>query len=893
MVEFFRDRLVAERGARGALGVVALWGNTINDTLTHAPLARIDAVRRAIARHLSPPPRAAQAARREDWMLSSIRQDIRIALRTMRRTRALSALIIATLALGLGANAAIFTVVNAVQLRPLPFPDPDRLVRVAMQAPYLQISEGEFVDMRRDTKALASVAAYAGSSVSITGRDVDPERIQIARVSERFFEVLGVRTARGRLFTTDEERPSGGPVAVLSHALWQRRYGGDRAIVGHTISINGQELTVVGIMPPDFRYPSVDGNRTASGAAGGAALWVPLRLRYDSLWGRNNHYMQVIGRMAPGRDVAGVTAELNAMARGWRAQFRDIYAPTQPVTTSVVRLRDALLGDTRPFLLSLLGAVTFVLLIACVNVANLLLVRADARRKEQAIRSALGASRARLTRQAFAESLLFVVAGGLLGIALAEGGVRLLVALAPSDLPRLADVRIDGAVLLFTALVSLGTGLAFGLAPVLAGGDADTTETLKEGGRTSTAATRGAGRTRRRLVTAEIALAVVTLSGAGLMTRSLLNMQRMSLGFEPAGLMTMTVTPPTPPATTPIAAVTTSTLQFYDDVLTRVRRVPGVESVAASQRLPIDGYDGWSIAINGATPSGIGDAPVATPDIVSPDYFRTMRIGLVKGRLLEVTDVLGAPLVVVINEAMARAQWGTRDPVGGTLRMFSDGSPWATVVGVVRDVHAGGLTDDVPPMMYFPHAQSGTSAYYTPRPMSLVIRTAGDPRAITAAVRRVVRDLDPAAPISREGTLDDLLARSIGARRFSTALLLGFAMLALLLAGIGIYGVVAAAVAQRSYEIGVRMALGAKGGDVITMIMREGMRTAAVGSMAGLAGALASASLLRSMFYEVSAWDPISLGAAVSALFAVVAMASAIPAARATAVDPNRSLRAE
>ena len=893
MVEFFRDRLSDERAVHGALGTLAIWGRAITDTLHHAPLERLDAIRRAIAQTLAPPPRAARAARREDWMLSSLWQDVRIAMRGMRRTPALSLMIVVTLALGLGANAAIFSMVYAVQLRPLPFPDAERLVQVSLQEPYVNLSEGEFVDIRRESRTLSVVAAFAGASITLTGNDVDPERTASMQVSESFFKALEVQPMLGRTFSAEEDRVGGPPVAVLSHALWQRRLGGARDIVGRTIRINGALVTVVGVMPPSFRYPPVGSGRAADGVAGGPALWVPLRLHYGSLWGRNNHYLSVIGRTASGRGIADVNAEMNVMTRRWKSQFPEIYSSAERVAANVRALRDALLGETRPFLLSLLGAVGFVLLIACVNVANLLLVRADARRKELAIRSALGASRARLARQALTESLIFALVGGVLGVLVAFVAVRVLVTLAPTDLPRLQDVGIDGSVLLFTSVVTIATGFTFGVAPVVAGAGDDTNETLKEGGKSSTTSARGAGRTRRRLVTAEIALAVVTLSGAGLMTRSLLNLQQTPLGFDPSGVLTLSLTPPTPAPSLGPAEAAARSVQFYDLLLSRVRAIPGVRSAAATERLPVDGFDGWSILVNGASATSIGEAPVATPDIVTPEYFATLGITLVKGRLLAPTDIASSPFVVVVNESMAKAHWGDRDPIGGSLRMFSEGRPWATVVGVVRDVRARGLTGEVPHMMYFPYAQSEYSAYWTPRSMSLVVRANGDPSLITAAVRRVVHELDATTPISRVTTLDALVAQTVGARRFSTALLVGFALLALLLAGIGIYGVVAASVTQRAYEIGVRMALGARGGDVRRMILREGMRTGAIGAAFGLVGALASASLLRSMFYQVAAWDPATMAGAVCALLAVVALASAIPARRAVGVDPNKTLRAD
>lgn len=825
-------------------------------------------------------------------MLSSIRQDARIALRGMRRTPALSLMIIVTLALGLGANAAIFSMVYAIQLRPLPFPDSDRLLQVGMLEPATNMSEGEFVDVRRDTRTMTSVASFTTAAITLTGNDADPERTIAARVSDGFFEVLGVRPALGRLFSPDEERFGGVAVGVLSHAMWQRRFGGSPDIVGRTIEVDGAPVTITGIMPPSFRYPPAGSGRT-SGVAGGPALWIPLRLRYDSLWARNNHYLSVIGRAAPGRDLDDINVELQAMSRSWKSAFPDIYAPSEPLAVRGRLLRTAMLGDTRPFLLSLLGAVLFVLLIACVNVANLLLVRADARRKELAIRSALGASRARLARQALTESLIFAVTGGVLGVGVAIAAVRVLVAIAPADLPRLHDVGIDGAVLLFTAVVTLVTGIVFGVVPAVAGARDGTSETLKEGGKTGTTAARGAGRARRRLVAAEIALAMVTLSGAGLLTRSLVNLQRTPLGFDPQGVLTMSVTPPEPSPPIPYEEASVRTVQLYDAVLARVREMPGVVRAAATERLPVDGYSSWSILVDGRTVATVGEAPVATPEIVTPDYFATLGIAAVKGRLLAATDVADAAPVVVINEALWKAQWGGRDPVGSTLRVFRDGWPWVTVVGVVRDVRARGPGGEVYPTMYFPYAQAGRTAYYTPRSMTLLVRTSGDPSALTAAVRQIVHSVDPMTPVSRVGTLDALVAQTIGARRFSTALMAAFALVALLLAGIGIYGVVAASVSQRAYEIGVRMALGARRGDVGRMIIREGMYTGMIGAAIGVAGSLAAATLLRSMFYEVVAWDPLTLAGGVIALLAVVAFASAVPARRATGVDPNKTLRSE
>ena len=890
MVEFFRDRL-ADARAHGRAGIVEAWISTLRDCAVQAIPAHVDGVRRAVRRALSPRPRAVVAARRKDWMLSSIVQDLRYGLRGMLRTPAFTALVITTLALGIGANAAIFSVVNGVLFKPLPFPNADRLISISLLEPYgSTISEPEFADFRRDAKTLDGVAAHSRFSASLTGDGADPERVQGSWVSDGFFGVIEVPPLLGRSFTPEEERSGGPQVVLLSHGLWQRRFGGDPAIVGRQIMVNGASRTVVGVMPPSFTYPSAGGAQSASQLA----MWSPLRLRYDSLWTRNNHYLSVVARLAPGNSVATARAELNAMARRWKQQYTDTYSPDQPLEVSAVSLSDSLLGRTRPFLLALFGAVGFVLLIACVNVANLLLVRAEGRRKDLAIRTALGASFTRIVRQSLTESVMFSAVGAVLGILVGWWTLRALVGFAPPDIPRLDEVRIDGAVLLFTAAVAIVTGLAFGVAPAALAGRGDSSETLKEGGKTSSAAARSTGRARRRLVIAEIALAVITLSSAGLLLRSLVELQSIDLGFEPRGLLTMTVSPPASSPDMSVADRSKRAVAIHEQLLERVRAIPGVDDAAAAQRLPVEAnYSSWSILVDGAPATTIAEAPSATPEPVTPDYFRTMRIGLVRGRYFTAEDHADASLVAIVNETMAKKLWPGRDPLAGTLRMFGDQAPNVTIVGIVRDVRAGGFSEDIPPTMYFPHAQSGRSAYFTPLSMNLIVRTSGDPTALNAAIRRTVRSVEPNAPVSREATMDRLLADSVGTRRFSTVLVLVFASLALVLAGIGVYGVISSTVSQRSFEIGLRMALGASRWDVVSMILGEGLRTGVLGAGAGLVVAVGSMHLLRAMFFGVQAWDPLVLATAVGLLLLVVVAAASIPAARATAVDPNRSLRAE
>jgi putative ABC transport system permease protein len=879
MVEFFRDRIADARRSHGSLGVLEAWGATVADALRAAPLARFDALRRGFARHTSPPLRAVVDARRKDRMLASLWQDVRHAMRGMRRSPAFTVLVIATLALGMGANVAIFSVVNGILLKPLPFAEPERLIRIDQTN---AISEPEFADYRRDTHTLSRIAAYAFGSASFTGQGEEAERVQGARVSDGFFEVLRVGALLGRTFQPDEERAGAARVVVLSYGLWQRRYGGDASIVGRDILVNGTPRTVVGVMPRSFRFPEEE-----------TGVWTPIGFKYDSLWTRNNHYLQAIGRVAPDVDVRQVTAELRTLTKHWTKDYPDVYAPDEPLTVSAIPLTQAVVGAARPYLLALLGAVGFVLLIACVNVANLLLVRGESRRKELAVRTALGASRARLVRQGLTESILFSLAGGLAGLAIAKVGVNVLLLLAPAELPRLNEVTIDPAVLWFAVAIATFTGLAFGVAPAWMAAREDTSEALKEGGKTSTAAARGAGRTRRRLVSAEIALTVVTLCGAGLMVRSLWKLQAVELGFQPDHVLTMRVTPFTP-APMPQEDRNARSAQFYEQLLARVRAEPRVTAAAAVEDLPIaDGNSIWSILIDGAPMTSVAQARSAMPQKVTTDYFRVMRISLVKGRTFREEDRVDAPLVAVVNETMARKEWPSRGALGGTIKMLSPEAPWATVVGVVKDVRSAGFTGEVPPTMYFPLAQSGKSAYLVPPVMSLVVRTSGDPSALTNVIRGIVRELDPNAPVSRVATMDRLVADSVGARRFSTLLLAGFGCLALLLAAIGIYGVIASAVTQRKYEIGVRLALGARRQDVVVMVLREGLRTAALGAAVGLAGAIATAYALRAVFFEVKAWDPLTLAGAVLLLMLAALLASWIPAMRASAVHPMSALRVE
>jgi putative ABC transport system permease protein len=867
MMAFYRDR--ARHAPRTVRARARLWLALAGDVAVNAAAERLA----FLVERTRPVPAAGPVSTPREESMSVLIQDVRFALRGMLGRPVFSATILATLALGIGANAAIFIVVNAALLRPLPYSHVEQIVAFVHADPYSQVSEGEFVDYRRGLSAFAGLAAYSTPEATVGAGD-ESIRAGGARVSSDFFSVLGVVPELGRTFAPDEFLPrSASQVTVISHALWQQQFAGDPRVVGRTVTINGTPVTIIGVMPAGFDFPKVT-----------TGFWTPWRFNPDSLWGRNNHYLRMVGRLAPTATIGAARAQAGTLDARWLKDFPETYGVGKPIVAAITPLGDYVLGASRPYLGALLGAVGFILLIACVNVASLLLVRGEARRKELAIRTALGASRHRVVRQMLTESLLFAIIGSALGIGLAWFGARALVALAPDGLPRLHDVGVDYRVVAFTTAITILTGLLFGLGPAVFGARNDSITALREGGRTSS---RGAsGVARRVLVVVEVALAVVLLTGAGLLVRSMVKLQAIDLGFSPARVMTMRLTVP------PVGYNDTTTDLLFRDVLASVGRVPGVQSVALDGALPISGDDSdWSIMIDGRVIKNIGDSPSAKPEQVTPGYFSTMGIRLVRGRDFAESDRPGAPPVVVINQALANKLWPGVNPIGRTLKMFSDQAPWLTIVGVVGDIRARGFQGAIPETMYFPYAQSAASAYYMPRSMSLVARTALAPADVANAIRAAVHSVQPRMPISEIASMDDVVGQSIAARRFTTVLLVGFAGLALLLAGVGIYGVISYGVSQRTYEIGVRMALGASPGSVLALVMNEGIRMTAVGLVLGLAGAAVVTGFLRSLLVGVGAADaPTFIGVGV-VLAAVAVCACAFPARRAIAVSPTEALR--
>ena len=852
MLDFYRERRRAS-GRRLWPGLlINLISNAVVERLRREPLAPFERI-----------------------TMQSFLRDLRFTFRGLLRTPGFTLVVLLTLALGIGANAAIFSVVNGVLLTPLPFPDAETMVDLRHQLPYGTVSEPEFRDYRRDMKTLEKLAAWTEYDANLTG-DQDPVRITGARVSDGFFEVMGVSPLLGRTFGADEQKPAQvpAPVVVISENAWRTWFGSDPGILTREVRLNGVPRRVIGVMPASFGYP-----------AASTAVWLPLRLNYDSLWTRNNHYMWTVGRLRPGATAVQANVEANLLTNRWRKDFPETYFPDKPFVAEVKPLMERVLNNSRPYLLTLFGAVGFVLLIACANVANLLLIRAEARRRELGIRTALGASSRRLVGQQFTEAGLLALGGGGLGILLAWAGVRLLVQIAPATLPRLDQVSLDLPVLLFTLAVSLATGFLFGVMPAFRASHGDQTAALRDGARSGTS--RSGVRARRVLVAAEVALAVVMLSGAGLLVKSLRSLQAIDIGFDPERVMT--------------ARLNLPPLDYQDDgkvigfitqLEEKLRAVPGVTAAGIMGWIPVVGNGGtWSIHIDGRQEAEIAQAPSADPLQVTPGFFTTLGVRMVRGRAFTEQDRRDAPPVVIVNEAMARELWPGVDPIGHTLKMFNPQSPWATIVGVMADIRTRGVESPSPMTMVFPYAQTSRSAYFMPRQMSVVVKTTGNPELMEKPLRAIMRELDKGAPVSEVRSMEAALGTSLASRRFSTLLLGWFAGLALLLAGLGIYGVIAYGVSQRTYEIGLRQALGANRGSVLGLIIGDGLRLTAVGLGIGLLGTLATGRLIGSMLVNVRTTDLATLLGVALILAVVAGLASWIPARRAMAVSPTEALR--
>ncbi|MDQ3803685.1 MAG: ABC transporter permease [Acidobacteriota bacterium] len=809
--------------------------------------------------------------------LETLWQDLRYAARTLRTRPGFAAVAVLTLALGIGANTAIFSVVNAVLLRPLPYEDPERIVRIGgtnqrRGAALGSFSPQDFFDWRERANVFEALAAYDGWSPSLTGAG-EPERVEAARVSPGFFGVLKVSPALGRDFLPAEEQRGNHLSVILSHPFWQRRFGGDPRVIGRSLTLNGHGYTVVGIMPAGFAGPKFTGGDFEQ-----AELWAPFAPDL-SQWTRDGRSVDAaIARLKPGVSLAQAQAELDAIAAQLQRQYPDTNAG---IGAAAASLHEQAVGAIRPALLTFLVAVGLVLLIACANVANLLLARAAARQKEIAVRMALGAGRARIVRQLLTESVLLAGLGGAAGLLLALWATSLLVALGSDAIPRPDEIAVDARVLGFTLGVSLLTGIAFGLAPALAASRPDLNETLKEGGRSQTFG-RGRKRVRGVLVVSEVALSLLLLIGAGLLVKSFVRLRRVDPGFDPRHVLTMNAFLPGAryPEEWQHAA-------FFEKVLERVRALPGVESASVVSNLPVSGnYDRISLYVEGQTPAAREDIPDAERYMVDAEYFKTMRIPLLGGRPFNDRDTAEAPPVVIVNESVARRFWPGESAVGKRVRT-DPSRPWLTVVGVVGEVRHYSLEAAPNMQLYLPHRQVPSQV------MTFAVRSAGDPGAQAAAVRGQVWAVDKDQPVYDVRTMGQLLSESLAQRRFTMLLVGVFAGVALLLAAVGLYGVMNYAVAQRTHEIGIRMALGAQRGDVLRIMLGQGMALTLGGVGLGLVAAAGLTRVLESLLYGVSALDPAVFAGVTFILIAVAFLACCIPARKATRVDPIVALRYE
>lgn len=812
--------------------------------------------------------------------------DLRFALRHLKRRPAFAAVAILTLALGIGANAAIFSVLDAVLLEPLPYTQPERLVQVHSAFPGLGfekfwVSPPEYVDLTEWAESYSALGAYVVTTENVASDP--PQRATTAYVTAPLWQALGVTPIHGRTFTAEEDRPDTEQVAVLGHGIWERAFGGDPGIVGERVEVDGIPRTVVGVLPPEVDLDDA-----------GVEVWLPARFDPADPGGRGSHFLYLLGRLAPGITVERAQAELDLLLTRWQEEYPDTHAPSaEGHPYSVKPLKEELVGEVRPAVMLLLGAVGLVLLVACLNVANLLLARAERRQREIAVRTALGAGRGRLLGQLLTESVVLALAGGALGLAVAHWGLRALLTAYPDAVPRAGAIGLDLSVLVFTLGVSLVTGIAFGLAPALQIGRGGLFDSLREGGRS------GGGRRRlsQGLVVLEVALAAFLVVGAGLLLKSFWALVEQDPGFEAGGLLTFQLELPAEsyPETRGVAA-------FYQRLDERLEALPGVVSASAMSGMPPQRrVNANTTEIEGLPemPDGSGEPNVDYYQFVGPDYFETLGIEVVAGRGFTSADAAGAPPVVVVNRKMAERFWPDQQAVGRRVRRgwWGDDEPWHTVVGVVEDVKQGGMDQEPGTELYFLHHQvpEALAAVESgaPRTMNLVVRTERDPMALAGDVRAAVGELDRSLPLADLRTMDEVVSGSLERRRF-LALLVGlFAALALLLAAIGTYGVLAYAVEQRRYELGVRMALGAEARRVLLSVLGRGMALAGTGLLLGLAGAIALRRVLAAHLWGVEPTDP-GTYAVVAAVLALVAVAACtVPARRAMGVDPVVVLKAE
>ena len=793
-------------------------------------------------------------------------QDIRFALRMLARTPGVTGLATIALALGIGGSTLIFSVVNAVLLRPLPVSDPDRLVWIWADSPSRNLvnaftAYSTYAEWKAGSTSFESMSAYSpGSATLITGNDA--ERVDVLRVNAAFFPMLRVDPFAGRNFLAAEDHPGAPKAAMLSYSLWERRFGSDRSIIGHTINLDGEMVRVNGILPNGFAFPTQ-----------AADIYLPIaRSTVHGTPGTPS--VGVYGRLKPGVPVQRAQAEIDAISQRLEAAYPEMKGRG----ARVWRVRDFVVRDVRLSLLVLLGAVGLVLLIACANVANLLLVRASARQREIALRTALGSGRWGLLRQLLTESVILGACGGVAGVVLADIGIQLVSRYGPEKIPFLQNVALDGRVVVFAALTSFVTSIVFGLAPALTGFRAGIYEVLKE-------SSSAAGESRRRnrfrdaLVVAEVALALLLTMGATLMMQTLLRLQAASPGFEAGGVLTASIT--LPPLKYPNAD---QRVAFYGMLLGRLTDLPGVQAASMVSLIPFGGSNtGLNLLIEGQPPPRPDETPIFWRRIVDPAYFRVMRIPVIRGREFSEQDA-GSPRIAIINETMARRYWPGADPIG---KRFGSANHWYTIVGIVGDVKFTSLTKDPDPEFYEPYRQAPIAD------MVLTVRAASDPLRQASALRQAVHETDPNQPVSRVTSMEEYLSQAMGTPRLSALLLSGFGTTALLLAAIGIYGVISFSVTRRTREIGLRIALGAAEGDVMFMVVRQAMTLGAIGVAIGIAGALALTRLMQGMLFGVDSKAPLTYLGVSGLLISAGIVAAYLPARRAARISPSVALRSE
>jgi len=820
--------------------------------------------------------------------MENLFQDISFGMRMLLKHRAFTAVAVLSLAIGIGANSAIFSVVDTLLLRPLPYAESDRLAILWSRSPGLNVdqdwfSPGQYLDVKTQNNVFDQTAVAIGGSFNLTGQG-GPEHVDAVRVSSSFFPLMGGRAILGRAFSEEEDIPGKGLRAVLSHGFWQRRFGGDPGIIGKTVNLSGNNAEIIGVLPAGFALtrqvmPTVSVIERAD-------LFLPLPFSETARNNRNNEDFNILARLKPGVSFSQAQADMDLIASRMKQQFPQNYPPTSGLTISVVPLRKQVVGETDFIALVLFGAVALVLLIACANVANLLLSQSAVRGKETAIRTAVGASRIRVMRQLLTESVLLGILGGIGGVIVSVAAIQALKAFGPSNIPRLAEIGVDLRVLSFTFVVTLLTGIIFGLSPALRTSKVDLNEALKEGGRTASGAGSapvGHHLTSKMLVIIEVALSLVLLLGAGLLIRSYQRIGDAKLGFDENNVLSMRLSIPAAKYKTPEVVN-----GFFQQVSERIRSLPGVQSAAITYSLPMSttAFAWEPVTAEGYVPRAEYEITMSNVRIVSPQYFETMRVAMVKGRLFTDQDTKDAPDTAIVDEAFVQKFWPGQSAIGRKVKRFNSDT-WRTVVGVISDAKEYSSEKEPPISIYYPAYQ------LSPRGMFLVVRTSGEPLAMSGTVTNAIREIDPEMPVYDVDSMEHRLSDFLAPQRFSMTLFGVFAFVALALAAIGIYGVMSNSVSHRTHEIGIRMALGARPRDVLGLVVRQGMLLVAAGTAIGAVVAVLVARLAASLLYGVSAGDPLTL-LVVSAVLAIVALVACyLPARRAASVDPMVALRTE